>query len=291
MTETAAVGPAVWLVDKPAGPTSHDIVAAVRPSRGRGVKVGHCGTLDPFATGLLVVVVGRATRLAPYISSLEKTYLATVRTGFTSVTGDPEGPIAEAGPPAAASEVEGVLPGFLGSQAQRVPAYAAVKIDGERLHRRARRGEVVETPERTITIAALRLVSDLGGGAVEVEVRCGAGTYVRQLAGDIGERLGTGAYCAALRRTAVGGLSVEDSVPPEAVGPAGGLNPLAALAHLPLRELSPSEVAEVANGRPVPGAGEHDLPVVLAAEGRLVAVARADGAGALRPAVVLEDPR
>jgi tRNA pseudouridine55 synthase len=291
MTERAAVDPAVWLVDKPAGPTSHDIVAAVRRRLGRGVKVGHCGTLDPFATGLLVVVVGRATRLAPYLSSLEKTYLAAVRTGFTSVTGDSEGPIAESGRPATASEVEELLPGFLGSQAQRVPAYAAVKVDGERLHRRARRGEVVEAPERTITIAALRLVRDLGDGAVEIEVRCGAGTYVRQLAGDIGERLGTGGYCAALRRTAVGRLSVEDAVPVDAVGPTGGLNPLAALAHLPVRELSPSEVAEVANGRPVPGEGEHDLPVTLAAEGRLVAVARADGAGALRPAVVLEDPR
>ncbi len=291
MTETAAVGPAVWLVDKPAGPTSHDIVAMVRRGLGRGVKVGHCGTLDPFATGLLVVVVGRATRLAPYLSALDKTYLAVVRTGFTSVTGDPEGPIAESGRPATAAEVEEVLPGFLGSQAQRVPAYAAVRVDGERLHRRARRGEVVEAPERTITIAALRLVRDLGEGAVEIEVVCGAGTYVRQLAGDIGERLGAGAYCAALRRTAVGRLSVEDAVPPDAVGPTGGLNPLAALGHLPVRELSRSEVAVVANGRPVPGEGEQDLPVALTAEGRLVAVARADGAGVLRPAVVLEDPR
>ena len=291
MAETAVVDPAAWLVNKPAGPTSHDIVAIVRRRLGRGVKAGHCGTLDPFATGLLVVVVGRATRLAPYLSSLEKTYLATVRTGFTSVTGDPEGPIAGSGRPATASEVEELLPGFLGSQVQRVPAYAAVRVNGERLHRRARRGEVVEAPERTITIAALRLVRDLGDGAVEIEVRCGAGTYVRQLAGDIGERLGTGAYCAALRRTAVGRLSVEDAVAPEAVGPTGGLSPLAALAHLPVRELSPAELAVVRNGRPVPGEGDHGVPVALAAEGRLVAVARADGAGELRPAVVLEDPR
>jgi tRNA pseudouridine55 synthase len=291
MTETAAVDPAVWLVDKPAGPTSHDIVAAVRRRLGRGVKVGHCGTLDPFATGVLVVVVGRATRLAPYLSSLEKTYLAAVRTGFTSVTGDPEGPITESGRPATASEVEEVLPGFLGIQAQRVPAYAAVRVDGERLHRRARRGETVEAPERTITISALRLVRDLGGGTMEIEVRCGAGTYVRQLAGDIGERLGTGAYCAALRRTAVGRLSLDDAVPPDAVGPTGGLNPLAALSHLPVRELSSSEVSVVANGRPVPGEEEPEIPVALAADGRLVAVARADGAGELRPVVVLEDPR
>jgi tRNA pseudouridine55 synthase len=291
MADMAGVDPAAWLVDKPAGPTSHDIVALVRRRLGRGVKVGHCGTLDPFATGLLVVVVGRATRLAPYLSSLEKTYLATVRTGFTSVTGDPEGPIGESGRPATASEVEELLPGFLGRQAQRVPAYAAVRVEGERLHRRTRRGEVVEAPERRITITTLRLVRDLGDGVVEIEVGCGAGTYVRQLAGDIGERLGTGAYCAALRRTAVGRLSVEDAVPPDAVGPTGGLSPLAALAHLPVRELSPTEVAVVRNGRPVPGDGEHDLPVALAIGGRLVAVARADGAGELRPAVVLEDPR
>lgn len=291
MAETAVVGPAAWLVDKPAGPTSHDIVAAVRRRLGRGVKVGHCGTLDPFATGLLVVVVGRATRLAPYLTPLEKTYLATVRTGFTSVTGDPEGPVTPSGTPATASEVEDLLPGFLGSQAQRVPAYAAVRVDGERLHRRTRRGEVVEAPERTVTISALRLVRDLGDGTVEIEVRCGAGTYVRQLAGDIGERLGTGAYCAALRRTAVGSLSVEDAVPPDAVGPTGGLSPLAALAHLPVRELAPSEVPVVANGRPVAGEGDPGVPVALAAGGRLVAVARPDGAGELRPVVVLEDPR
>jgi tRNA pseudouridine55 synthase len=147
----------------------------------------------------------------------------------------------------------------------------------------------VEPPERPVEIHGLRLVEDLGGGAFAVEVRCGKGTYVRRLASDIGERLGTGAYCAALRRTAVGPLSVDDAVAPDEVLPEGGLTPARALAHLPARELTGEEAAAVAHGRPVPGAGEG--PVALLAGGRLVAVARPGEGGLLRPAVVLEDLR
>jgi tRNA pseudouridine55 synthase len=291
VAEAAAttLAPAVWLVDKPGGPTSHDVVAGVRRRLGRGVKVGHAGTLDPFATGLLVLLVGRATRLAPYLTDLDKAYTATVRTGFTSATGDPEGPIVAAGPPASAAGLEALLPTMLGTQLQRVPEYAAVRVDGERLYRRVRRGEGVEPPEREIQVHELRLVEDLGDGAFVIEVRCGKGTYVRRLASDIGERLGTGAYCAALRRTAVGPLRVADAVAPGEVGPEGGLSPARALGHLPARRLSEAEAAAVAHGRAVAGEGEG--PVTLLADGRLVAVATADGRGALRPAVVLEDPR
>ena len=288
-----ATRPALWLVDKPAGPTSHDVVAHVRRRLGRGTKVGHSGTLDPFATGLLVILAGRATRLAPFMSVLDKTYLATVRTGFTSVTGDPEGPVEPAGEPASAAAIGAALPGFLGRQPQRVPAYAAVRVDGERMYRRARRGEVVERPQRTVEIHDLRLVDDLGGGVVTVEVRCGAGTYIRQLAADLGERLGCGGYLTALRRTAVGALSVQDAVAPEEVGPGGGLDPAFALAHLPSRVLTADELARALHGRPVPAGadpGEDPGPVaLLAPDGRLVAVARPGEAG-LRPAVVLEDP-
>lgn len=287
----AAPAPALWLVDKPAGPTSHDVVAGVRRRLGRLAKVGHSGTLDPFATGLLVLMVGRATRLSPFLTGLDKTYLATLRTGFTSESGDPEGPIAPAGAPADAAEIAAVLAGFVGEQRQRVPALSAVRVEGERLYTRTRRGEQSELPEREIAVRAVSLVEDLGDGGVVVEVRCSAGTYVRRLASDIGERLGCGAYLTALRRTAVGDLSVDDAVAPEGVARAGGLSPLRALAHLPARELAADEVVEVAHGRWRAGAGGVDGPVALTHDGRLVAVARPDGAGGLRPGIVLEDPR
>ena len=286
----AAVRPALWLIDKPAGPTSHDVVAQVRRRLGRGTKVGHTGTLDPFATGLLVVLAGRATRLSPYLTELDKTYLATVRTGFTSITGDPEGPVEAAGGPASAAALRAALPSFLGRQLQWVPVYAAVKVDGERLYRKARRGEDVEPPQRTVEIHALRLVEDLGGGDFVVEVRCGSGTYVRQLAADLGERLGGGAYLTALRRTAVGGLSVDDAVEPDAVTPGGGADPAEGLAHLPARRLSADEARRVRHGIAVAGGADlGEGPVVLAFEGRVIAVALPRD-GRLRPAVVLEDP-
>jgi tRNA pseudouridine55 synthase len=283
-----ASAPAVWLVDKPAGPTSHDIVATVRRALGgRGAKVGHAGTLDPFATGLLVLMVGRATRLAPYLSGLDKTYLATLRTGFTSESGDTEGPVRAAGDPATAGEVADVLPAFIGRQRQRVPALSAVKVDGERLYRRTRRGEAATPPEREVEVSGLRVVDDAGDGVVTLEVRCGSGTYVRSLAADIGERLGCGAYLTALRRTRVGGLSVDDAVSPEDVAPGGGLDPLRALAHLPGRELTAAEEAAVSHGGRVADRGLREEAVALTRNGRLVAVAAPDGEGALRPSVVI----
>jgi tRNA pseudouridine55 synthase len=283
--------PALWLVDKPAGPTSHDIVATVRRRLPRGTKVGHSGTLDPFATGLLVLMVGRATRLAPFLTGLDKTYLATIRTGFTSRTGDTEGPIEPHGEPASAERVAEVLPRFTGTVRQRVPAMSAVKVDGERLYRRVRRGEEVgQLPERDVTVHSLRLLEDLGDGVFRLEIRCGSGTYVRSLAGDIGEALGSGAYCTALRRTAVGALSVDDAVAPDAVTPEGGLDPMAALAHMTRRELDPAEAAGVAHGRAVTARGEPEGPVALVAGDTLLAIGAADG-GAVRPTVVIGGAR
>lgn len=285
-----APAPALWLVDKPAGPTSHDVVAVARRGLGRKVKVGHSGTLDPFATGLLVIMVGRATRLAPYLSGLDKTYLATMRTGWTSASLDTEGPIEESGPPATAQEVREVLPAFVGRQAQRVPALSAVKVEGERLYARARRGEEIALPVRDVDIHSLRLVDDLGDGVVTLEVHCGSGTYIRRLVSDIGERLGCGAYCSALRRTAVGNLSVDDAVAAEEVGPQGGLAPLAGLGHLPSRPLSDDEAARVLHGGRVADEGLAADAVAMVAGGRLIAIGTNDGAGSIRPSVVLEDP-
>src|SRR5262245_44067077 len=169
----------VLLVDKPAGVTSHDVVESVR--RSRGVKAGHAGTLDPFATGLLVVLVGRATRLAQYLVGLPKQYRAVARLGAVSDTGDRDGTITRTGAVPTEEAVRAAVAGLTGDIDQRVPDYSAVKVGGERLYRKARRGEAVETPVRRVRVDRLELVRfDLDGQEIELEVDCSSGTYVRQ---------------------------------------------------------------------------------------------------------------
>ena len=206
----------ILLVDKPAGKTSHDVVAAVR--RARGAKVGHAGTLDPFATGLLLVLVGRATRAQRFFMALPKTYRAVARLGATSSTGDPEGEVVETGvvPPDPLS-----LP--TGEVRQRPPAHSAVKVEGERAYRRARRGEAVEMPERTVTVHRFELLARAGDRA-EFEIECSSGTYVRSLIADLGD-----AYCLELRRTAIGPFDVADAGAPPARGEQWSEPPLLAL--------------------------------------------------------------
>jgi len=188
----------VLLCDKPAGKTSHDIVLAVRRER-RGEKVGHAGTLDPFATGLLLVLIGRATRLQRFLVELPKTYVARARLGWRSSTGDPDGELRQTGR----------LPESLGlptgTVRQQVPMTSAVRVGGERLYRKAHRGETVETPEREVEVYRAELLdSDPEGASYEVE--CSAGTYIRTLVETLDD-----AYCAELRRTAIGPFRVEDA--------------------------------------------------------------------------------
>jgi tRNA pseudouridine55 synthase len=192
----ADAGGAVLLYDKPAGVTSHDVVAKVR--RERSVKAGHAGTLDPFATGLLLILLGKATRLQRFLVGLPKTYLATARLGWTSSTGDSDGELSETG--AVPDSLE--LP--TGTVRQRVPMTSAVRVDGERLYRKAHRGEVVETPLRDVEVYRAELLSNDGEFA-HYEIECAAGTYVRTLVETLGD-----AYCSDLRRTAVGPFKVED---------------------------------------------------------------------------------
>jgi tRNA pseudouridine55 synthase len=187
----------VLLYDKPAGITSHDVVAKVR--RERGCKTGHAGTLDPFATGLLLILLGRATRLQRFLVGLPKTYLATARLGWRSSTGDPDGELVETG------ELPGSLELPTGTVRQRVPMTSAVRVGGERLYRKAHRGEVVETPERDVEVYRAELLSS-GEGEANYEIECAAGTYVRTLIETLGD-----AYCAELRRTAIGPFRVEDA--------------------------------------------------------------------------------
>ncbi len=256
---------AVLLVDKPAGDTSHDVVARVRDERGQ--RAGHAGTLDPFATGLLLVLLGRATRLQRYFLPLPKTYRATARLGWRSTTGDPDGELSHTG--AVPERLE--LP--TGRVRQRVPMTSAVKVAGERLYRRAHRGESVETPEREVAVHRAELLRSEGDSA-EFEIECSTGTYVRTLIETLGD-----AYCEHLRRTAVGPFRVE----------AAKGEPLAveaALSFLPERILDPDEAKLVAHGGSVPAAGEVEGPLRLTHEARLLAVARRRGA-ALRPEVVL----
>ncbi|MGE5408870.1 MAG: tRNA pseudouridine(55) synthase TruB [Syntrophothermus sp.] len=188
---------ALLLCDKPAGVTSHDVVARVR--RERGVRAGHAGTLDPFATGLLLVLLGRATKLQRFLVGLPKTYLATARLGWRSSTGDPDGELTETGS----------LPDSLalptGTVRQRLPMTSAVRVGGERLYRKAHRGEVVETPVRDVQVHRAELLS-ADGELAHYEIECSAGTYVRTLIETLGD-----AYCSALRRTAVGPFGVEES--------------------------------------------------------------------------------
>jgi len=187
----------VLLYDKPAGVTSHDVVAQVR--RERGEKTGHAGTLDPFATGLLLILLGRATRLQRFLVGLPKTYLATARLGWRSSTGDSDGELTETGRVPEALE----LP--TGTVRQRVPMTSAVRVGGERLYKKAHRGEVVETPARDVEVHRAELLSNDGEHA-HFEIECSAGTYVRTLVETLED-----AYCSDLRRTAVGPFLVEDA--------------------------------------------------------------------------------
>jgi tRNA pseudouridine55 synthase len=187
----------VLLFDKPAGVTSHDVVARVR--RERGLKAGHAGTLDPFATGLLLILLGRATRLQRFLVGLPKTYLATARLGWRSSTGDPDGALTETG------RVPDALELPTGTVRQRVPMTSAVRVGGERLYKKAHRGEVVETPERDVQVHRADLLSSDGEFA-HFEVECSAGTYVRTLVETLSD-----AYCSDLRRTAIGPFRVENA--------------------------------------------------------------------------------
>ncbi len=190
------------LCDKPAGITSHDVVAQVRHRLGRGVKVGHAGTLDPFATGLLVVLVGRATKVQRFVMEMRKRYEVTARFGATSTTGDPEGEITETG-----RIPDGDLPLPTGEVRQRPPVYSAVKIHGQRAYKLARAGVSVEMPERQITVYRFE---ETRRQAPERDfvIECSSGTYVRSLIADLGD-----AYCTALRRTRIGDFDVADADP------------------------------------------------------------------------------
>jgi tRNA pseudouridine55 synthase len=262
----------VILVDKRAGETSHDVVAAVRRRLGQR-RVGHAGTLDPFATGLLLVLVGRATRVQRFLLALPKTYVVRARLGAVSTTGDPEGEIAETG---RVPDPHAPLP--TGRIRQRPPAYSAVKVGGERAYRRARRGETVEAPEREVVVHRFeRLAPD------RFEIECSSGTYVRSLIADLGD-----AYCLELRRTRIGPFSVDDADPERVV-------PLdEALDFLPAIDLDADSARRASHGQTLnhPQGGQTPVvqggqtPVVrLRDDDGLIALAEPRDGGRLKPIV------
>jgi tRNA pseudouridine55 synthase len=248
--------------------TSHDIVARVRRSLPRGTKVGHAGTLDPFATGLLLVLVGRATRAQRFLMDLPKAYRTVARLGWRSDTGDRDGTLEQTGRiPAELTIPAGVI-------MQRPPAYSAVKVGGEALYRKARRGEAQEGEPRQVTVHRAELLWHEDDRAA-FEIECSSGTYVRQLVAALGD-----AYCQELERTAVGPFALEDADPDR-------LLPLAeALAFLPERPLDAAEAERVAHGVRVAAADSPQAPALrLTHEGELVAIGEPRGR-VLQPTVV-----
>jgi tRNA pseudouridine55 synthase len=253
------------LVDKERGPSSF---AVVRRVRGRfGLKAGHAGTLDPFATGLLVCLLGRATRLARYLVRLDKRYVTTVRLGVRTDTGDEEGAEIEE----TALPTREAIDALRGEVELRVPAASAVKVGGERAYRLRRRGVVLDMPTRRSTIHRLDVLR-FEPPELELDLHVSSGTYVRAIADALG------GHCVVLRRLAVGPLEVADADEERL------LPPLAALPHLAQRPLDEREAAAVRAGRPVEATGEGLLALVRAEE--LVAVARASG-GVARPETVV----
>lgn len=205
----------ILLIDKPAGMTSFGVVARVRrvlsQQAGKKVKVGHTGTLDPFATGLMILVTGKMTKHAMEYTKLDKVYEATIRLGQVSATGDPEGEITNvADHVPTREEIDTVLAKFTGEVQQRPPIFSAIKINGQRAYRLAREGKEVEIPLRTVHIFSLECL-DYTYPELKIRTHVSSGTYIRSLAGDIGEVLGTGAYCTQLRRMAIRDWNVDDA--------------------------------------------------------------------------------
>ena len=278
------------MVDKPAGKTSHDVVQHVR--RALGIRaVGHTGTLDPFATGLLVVLVGRATRLARFVEAQPKTYLATARLGVRTSTDDLTGEVIGTSPEIVSeATIRDGLSSFLRSRSQLPPQFSAKRVAGERSYRKARRGETVELAEVPIRVHEVALLA-YEPPDFDFRIRVSAGTYVRAIARDLGAELGVGAHLRALRRESIGSLQVADAISPERVGPEAVVPAHRVLPELPRVDLDEAGRQDVVHGRAVMygGAGQWGSGAVVAllSEGELVAVARVDD-GWLRPSVVLE---
>ncbi|TVP57638.1 MAG: tRNA pseudouridine(55) synthase TruB [Gemmatimonadales bacterium] len=285
-------------VDKPIGPTSHDVVRIARRALSER-RVGHAGTLDPFASGLLLLGVGPATRLTEYLGDLDKSYEAVARLGTVTSTLDPEGEVvatSEDWRDVTEARLLDALESLTGSVDQLPPSYSAKKVDGERAYRKARRGETVELTPARITIHELELLS-WSPPDVSFRVRCSTGTYVRAIARDLGEALGVGGHLTRLRRTGIGAFDVRDAIAVEDMergAPLAGawLTPLDAMAHLPRVEVDEAITTRLIHGQSpdieeVSGSEGLDegRPAVVVSRDELVCVGRREG-DRLRPSKV-----
>jgi tRNA pseudouridine55 synthase len=273
----------IALIDKPSGITSHDAVAIVRRSLGTR-KVGHAGTLDPMATGLLVMGIGRATRLLRFLGDLTKVYEGTMRLGVETATLDADGDVTRASPvDVTDAAIDAAMAAKLGASAQRPPAFSAVKVGGRTLHEAARKGEILDAPARIVRVDRFERTSRDGADVTFVAAVSG-GTYVRVLAADVGEALGCGAHLTALRRMAIGPFEVADARPPDDPGEPLPLD--RAVAHLPRCDLIAEEAIAASHGRILGPAAIEGPYGVYDPDGRLVGVYRDDG-GKARPLVIL----
>lgn len=256
-------------LDKPVGPTSHDMVDLVRRLTGMR-RIGHAGTLDPLASGVLPILIGAATRFSDDLTGGAKRYDAVIRLGIRSATDDAQGPMQPGAPPPDIGAVAAALGSFVGTFEQRPPSFSARKVGGVIAHRAARSGQPVEATPRRVTVDAIDIVgSEVGEGWLDVrcDLRCGPGTYVRSIARDLGDRLGCGGHLHALRRTEAAGLRADDGLAPEQLEHlardgrlAEAILPVAPLLRLPHIRLAPDEANRFAHGARLPvrvAAGRH----------------------------------
>ncbi|PKQ25650.1 MAG: tRNA pseudouridine(55) synthase TruB [Actinobacteria bacterium HGW-Actinobacteria-4] len=295
--------PGIVVVDKPAGWTSHDVVSRMR-RLAQTKKVGHAGTLDPMATGVLIIGIGKATKLLTYIVGHGKTYEATVRLGQSTITDDAEGECVETVDASAVtdSQIADAVAGLTGSVLQVPSSVSAIKVDGQRAYKRVREGEDVVLAARPVTVSAFDVLAVRREGSLvdlDISVTVSSGTYVRALARDLGSALGVGGHLTALRRTAVGDIGVGRSTPLEElerVVDGGGPLPLiplaeAAQAVMPARAVTEDEARALGFGQSIEGAGaevlpgEHPVCVAIDPHGDAVAILQLK-AGKLTPAVV-----
>lgn len=282
------VTPGILLVDKPGGLTSHDVVARVRRAVGTR-KVGHAGTLDPMATGLLVIGIEGATRLLTYIVGADKTYTATIRLGQTTTTDDAESEIVAAADPEAvaaltSADIAAEISALTGEISQVPSAVSAIKVDGRRSYDRVRAGEQVELASREVTVSRFDVVAERTGEGfrdLDVIVECSSGTYIRALARDLGAALGVGGHLTALRRTRVGDFEVAAGAQVEALAEAVPLTPADAAARvLPTLEVSAEEARDLRHGKKLAEQARR-LPGPLTAaidpDGALVGIVEARG--------------
>jgi tRNA pseudouridine55 synthase len=277
-------------IDKPAGLTSRDAVNVVQRLV-RPHKVGHAGTLDPLATGVLIVAIGPATRLVEYVQRMPKTYQATFLLGRTSDTEDVEGAVVELSAPPIPNraQLESALPQFMGTIQQEPPAYSALKIAGKRAHRMARRGETVTLAPRPVEIHAIEIV-EYDYPQLELLVRCGSGTYVRSLGRDLARALGTDAVMSALRRLQIGSFRVADALALDSLTfPQlcdSLISPIKALADMPQVVLSGEEEQRIVRGQEIVNrfSVTSDEIAAIASNGQLTAILSRSGDHNLRPA-------